>query len=93
MTFRNWRCTPTFEEVAFLLIHGDLPAQSDLKDYTKKLKSLRGHSSESQGRTGAHTCSGPILWMCWRTACSMLGCVLPEKMTEIFRERVTSSTG
>ena len=32
----------TFEEVAYLLIHGDLPTESQLKDYRKKLKSLRG---------------------------------------------------
>jgi citrate synthase len=32
----------TFEEVAYLLVHGELPTQSALKDYRRKLKSLRG---------------------------------------------------
>ena len=32
----------TFEEVAYLLIYGDLPDQGQLKDYIRKLKSLRG---------------------------------------------------
>ena len=32
----------TFEEVAYLLIHGDLPDQGQLSDYMRKLKSLRG---------------------------------------------------
>lgn len=31
----------TFEEVAFLLIHGHLPTQKELTDYQKKLMSLR----------------------------------------------------
>jgi 2-methylcitrate synthase len=32
----------TFEEVAYLLIHGDLPTQNQLNDYHAKLKKLRG---------------------------------------------------
>ena len=32
----------TFEEVSYLLIHGDLPSQSELKGYMNKLKALRG---------------------------------------------------
>ena len=36
----------TFEEVAYLLIHGDLPDQGQLKDYVRKLKSLRGIPAE-----------------------------------------------
>jgi 2-methylcitrate synthase len=68
----------TFEEVAFLLIHGDLPAQGDLKDYTRKLKSLRGIPvtlKEELERIPAAAHPMDVM----RTACSMLGCVLPEK--------------
>src|SRR5512140_679881 len=32
----------TFEEIAFLLVHGELPTESQLTDYKKKLKQLRG---------------------------------------------------
>src|SRR5687768_15630727 len=32
----------TFEEVAYLLIHGELPNPAQLTDYHKKLKKLRG---------------------------------------------------
>jgi len=68
----------TFEEVAFLLIHGDLPAEADLKDYIRKLKSLRGiplNLREELERIPAAAHPMDVL----RTACSMLGCVLPEK--------------
>ena len=68
----------TFEEVAFLLIHGDLPSGGDLKDYIKKLKSLRGipvNLREELERIPAAAHPMDVL----RTACSILGCVLPEK--------------
>ena len=68
----------TFEEVAFLLVHGDLPAEGDLKDYIKKLKSLRGvpvNLREELERIPAASHPMDVL----RTACSILGCVLPEK--------------
>jgi len=68
----------TFEETAFLLIHGDLPTESQLKDYKKKLKMLRGipapvKSVLEQIPAATH----PMDVM--RTACSYLGTVLPEK--------------
>jgi len=68
----------TFEEVAYLLIHGDLPTQSELKDYIKKLKSLRGLPAQvktvlEQIPAAAHPMD--VL----RTGCSVLGTVLPEK--------------
>src|SRR5574337_124244 len=31
----------TFEEVSYLLVHGDMPTEPELKDYRLKLKSLR----------------------------------------------------
>jgi 2-methylcitrate synthase len=68
----------TFEETAFLLIHGELPTESQLKDYKKKLKMLRGipapvKSVLEQIPAATH----PMDVM--RTACSYLGTVLPEK--------------
>ena len=32
----------TFEEVAYLLLHGKLPTQAELDNYVAKIKSLRG---------------------------------------------------
>ncbi len=32
----------TFEEVAYLLIHGEMPTQSELSRYRRKLISMRG---------------------------------------------------
>jgi 2-methylcitrate synthase len=68
----------TFEETAYLLIHGELPAESQLKDYRKKLMQLRGIPSQvriilEHIPAAAH----PMDVM--RTACSCLGTVLPEK--------------
>lgn len=68
----------TFEEVAYLLIHGELPAQSGLKEYRKKLKSLRGLPARVKAvleliPAAAHPMD--VL----RTGCSYLGTVLPEK--------------
>ncbi|TAN44486.1 MAG: 2-methylcitrate synthase [Nitrospirae bacterium] len=68
----------TFEEVAHLLVHDELPSASDLKEYIRKLKGLRGipvnlRQTLEQIPASAHPMD--VL----RTACSMLGCVLPEK--------------
>src|SRR5512133_2085654 len=68
----------TFEEVAYLLIHGELPTMPALKAYKRKLKSLRGLPAQvktvlEQIPAAAHPMD--VL----RTACSFLGNVLPEK--------------
>src|ERR1051325_3652914 len=68
----------TFEEVAYLLIHGELPSQSELNAYHQKLKQLRGLPDAlkkvlEQIPASAH----PMDVM--RTGCSMLGTALPEK--------------
>jgi 2-methylcitrate synthase len=68
----------TFEEVSYLLVHGELPTQSELKGYKRKLKSLRGLPAEvktmlEQVPAAAHPMD--VL----RTGCSALGTVLPEK--------------
>jgi len=67
----------SFEEVAFLLIHGHLPNQAELDGYHVKLKKLR-HIPDAlkvvleQLPADAH----PMDVM--RTACSMLGTLEPE---------------
>ena len=66
-----------FEEVAYLLIHGTLPTQTQLNSYKKKLKTLRGLPDQvkkvlEQIPATAH----PMDVM--RTGVSALGCVTPE---------------
>jgi 2-methylcitrate synthase len=68
----------TFEEVAYLLIHGKLPNQSELTGYRNKLKGQRGLPIQlktvlEQIPASAHPMD--VL----RTACSTLGAILPEK--------------
>jgi 2-methylcitrate synthase len=67
-----------FEEIAYLLVHGKLPNEGELRGYKAKLKSLRGlpqavKSALEALPAGAH----PMDVM--RTGASTLGCVLPEK--------------
>ena len=67
----------TFEEVAHLLIHGELPNKDELREYHKKLKTLRGLPEAlkivlEQIPASAH----PMDVM--RTGCSMLGTLEPE---------------
>ena len=66
-----------FEEIAHLLVHGELPTPSQLISYKAKLKGLRGlpHSVKSaleEIPAAAH----PMDVM--RSGVSALGCVLPE---------------
>ncbi len=68
----------TFEEVAFLLVHGELPTQSVLKDYMKKLKSLRGLPAQVK-TVLEHIPAAAHPMDVLRTGCSYLGTVLPEK--------------
>ncbi|HEY8118582.1 MAG TPA: 2-methylcitrate synthase [Methylophilaceae bacterium] len=67
----------SFEEVAYLLIHGELPTKGQLASYHKKLKTLRGLPDAlkkvlEQIPASAH----PMDVM--RTGCSMLGTLQPE---------------
>ena len=67
----------TFEEVAYMLIHGELPTQVQLSAYHQKLKKLRGLPDAlkkvlEQIPANAH----PMDVM--RTGCSMLGTLEPE---------------
>lgn len=70
--------TSEFEEIAFLLVHGKLPNEGELKGYKAKLKSLRGLPAPLQDALEAlPAASHPMDVL--RTAVSVLGCVLPEK--------------
>jgi 2-methylcitrate synthase len=67
----------SFEEVAFLLIHGELPQAASLSSYRAKLKSLRGLSRTVRGALevlppAAHPMD--VL----RTGVSAMGCAQPE---------------
>ena len=67
----------TFEEVAYLLIYGRLPTESELNDYKARLVGLRGLPAPlktvlEQIPEGTH----PMDVM--RTGCSMLGALEPE---------------
>lgn len=67
-----------FEEIAYLLVHGTLPTASELSAYKTKLCCLRGlpaavKTSLEQLPASAHPMD--VL----RTACSVLGAVMPEK--------------
>ncbi|WEF35618.1 bifunctional 2-methylcitrate synthase/citrate synthase [Pseudoduganella chitinolytica] len=67
-----------FEEIAYLLVHGKLPNNAELRGYKAKLRSLRGLPQSVKAAlealpAGAH----PMDVM--RTGVSALGCALPEK--------------
>ncbi|MDQ3289495.1 MAG: 2-methylcitrate synthase [Pseudomonadota bacterium] len=68
----------SFEEVAHLLVHGELPTQSRLEAYKLKLKRLRGLPAlvtEALELVPASAHPMDVL----RTGCSMMGTVLPER--------------
>jgi 2-methylcitrate synthase len=67
----------TFEEVAYLLIYGQLPKRAELDAYRKKLISLRGLPAALKlvlENLPADTSPMDVL----RTGCSALGCLEPE---------------
>ena len=70
--------TCEFEEIAYLLVHGKLPIQSELDAYKSKLRALRSlpvvvKKVLEQIPHSAHPMD--VL----RTGCSLLGAVMPEK--------------
>ena len=74
----DFATTSEFEEIAHLLVHGNLPNTAELAAYKAKLKSLRGIPAAvkavlEQIPASAH----PMDVM--RTGVSALGCALPEK--------------
>ncbi|MHB8881217.1 MAG: bifunctional 2-methylcitrate synthase/citrate synthase [Thermodesulfovibrionales bacterium] len=68
----------TFEEVSYLLVHDELPTQSELKEYKRKMQSLRGLPAEVK-KVLEHIPAAAHPMDVLRTGCSMLGTVLPEK--------------
>jgi 2-methylcitrate synthase len=67
-----------FEEIAYLIVHGKLPTQAELRNYKAKLMSLRGLPAAVKASLEAlPAASHPMDVM--RTGLSAMGCVLPEK--------------
>lgn len=67
-----------FEEIAYLLVHGKLPTEAELRGYKAKLRFLRGvPASVKTVLECLPASSHPMDVM--RTGASALGCVLPEK--------------
>jgi 2-methylcitrate synthase len=67
-----------FEEIAYLLVHGKLPNDAELRGYKAKLRSLRGLPQALKSALEALPASAhPMDVM--RTGVSVLGCTLPEK--------------
>lgn len=68
----------TFEEVAYLLIHGELPVYNELQRYKLTLKNLRGLPAPVKAvLEQIPAASHPMDVL--RTGVSMLGAVLPER--------------
>ena len=68
----------SFEEVAFLLLHGRLPNREELETYRGKLISMRGLPAALRTvleQLPAKTHPMDVL----RTGCSVLGCLEPEE--------------
>ncbi len=67
-----------FEEIAYLLVHGRLPNEGELRGYKARLRSLRGLPQAVKSALEAlPAASHPMDVM--RTGVSALGCALPEK--------------
>ena len=67
----------TFEEVAYLILYGELPNATELAQYRTKLKSLRGLPDELV-TTLEHIPSTAHPMDVMRTGCSLLGNLEPE---------------
>jgi 2-methylcitrate synthase len=67
----------TFEEVAYLLIYGRLPRQTELEEYKLKLQTLRGLPA-SLKTVLEHIPRATHPMDVMRTGCSMLGTLEPE---------------
>lgn len=73
----NLAQSASFEEIAYLLIHGELPNQAQLTAYYAKLKQLRGLPTALKQvleQIPAHAHPMDVM----RTGCSMLGTLEPE---------------
>jgi 2-methylcitrate synthase len=67
----------SFEEVAYLLLYGDLPTQGQLDDYLQHLVALRGLPTELRTTLELLPADSHPMDVL-RTGCSMLGCLEPE---------------
>jgi 2-methylcitrate synthase len=68
-----------YEEIAYLLIHGELPSRDELEAYKYKLKSLRGlPASLREALERIPASANPMDVM--RCGCSMLGTLEPERV-------------
>ncbi len=66
-----------FEEIAYLLLYGELPTEQELNDYDNRLMSLRGLPAELKAvLEQLPGTADPMDVM--RTGCSVLGCIEPE---------------
>jgi 2-methylcitrate synthase len=68
----------TFEEVAYLLIHGELPTQSALNEYVRKLKTLRGLPPQAKAVLEQIPASAHPMNVL-QVGCSTLGTIHSEK--------------
>lgn len=68
----------TFEEVAYLLLDGELPTRTQLDQYKNKLKSLRALPAPLATVLEQLPASTPPMDVL-RTGCSALGCLEPEE--------------
>jgi len=68
----------TFEEVAYLLVHGELPVKNELERYRRKLKNLRGLPAPVKAVLESIPAAAHPMDVL-RTGCSILGSVLPER--------------
>ena len=66
-----------FEEIAYLLVHGKLPTQTELNAYKNKLKALRGIPANVMDILECIPANSHPMDVL-RTGCSALGSVLPE---------------
>jgi 2-methylcitrate synthase len=69
--------TCTFEEVAYLLVHGSLPKSAELTAYKTKLKALRGLPGPVRATLEALPAAAHPMDVL-RSGVSVLGCTLPE---------------
>lgn len=70
--------TCEFEEIAHLLVHGNLPTQSELITYKTKLRNLRDLATPVRAGLEQIPASAHPMDVL-RTGCSLLGTVLPEE--------------
>jgi 2-methylcitrate synthase len=66
-----------FEEIAYLLIHGSLPTEGELRGYKAKLRMMRGLPAAVRSALESLPAAAHPMDVL-RTGVSVLGCVLPE---------------